>query len=78
MENMKYFYYLEIQKKKNFQLKSFKKKLKQAIALFFHFKQNENLKIFVISITWRNLLNYLSIKFLKGKVSGYVYLRSDG
>ena len=65
--------------KKNYllQLKYLTKLLKQAIALFSSNKY-EQINVFVISITWRNLFNFFLIKFLKGKVSGYVYLRSDG
>jgi glycosyltransferase involved in cell wall biosynthesis len=41
-------------------------------------KKYKQIRIFVISITWRNFINFLIIKFFKGKISGYVYLRSDG
>jgi hypothetical protein len=40
-------------------------------------KKYKQIRIFVISITWRNFINFLIIKFFKGKISGYVYLRSD-
>lgn len=58
-----------IPKKKNEKIKSFH---------INHFKKNENLKILVISVTPRNLVNYLSLNFFFKKISGYVYLRSDG
>jgi len=47
--------------------------------IFFSSLRNiKELKVFVISITWRNFINFLFIKFFKNQVSGYVYLRSDG
>lgn len=40
--------------------------------------KNSNFKIFMISLTLRNLINFFVIKFLIKKISGYLYLRSDG
>ncbi len=43
-----------------------------------NFYRNSNFKIFMISLTLRNLINFFIIKFLIKKASGYLYLRSDG
>ena len=41
-------------------------------------KKNKKINLFMISITPRNLINFLIIRLLLGEVSGYIYLRSDG
>ena len=41
-------------------------------------KKMDDLKIFMISITPFNFINFFIIQFFLGKQSGYLYLRSDG
>lgn len=41
-------------------------------------KKQKNLKIFMISLTLRNFINFIIIMFFVGKIPGYLYLRSDG
>ena len=65
-------------KKLPFTVKIFNKITKTNYSSIFSSNKYEQINVFVISITWRNLFNFFLIKFLKGKVSGYVYLRSDG
>jgi glycosyltransferase involved in cell wall biosynthesis len=62
---------------------SFTKKIDQKITRLNYLsilslKKNKNINLFLISITPRNFINYLIISFLLGKISGYIYLRSDG
>ncbi len=62
---------------------SFSKKIDQKIfklnyLSILSLKKNKNLNLFMISITPRNFINFLIIRLLLGKVSGYIYLRSDG
>ena len=62
---------------------SFSKNIKNKILKlnyknFFELKNKKNLRIFVISITLRNFINFLIVKFFLGKTQGYLYLRSDG
>jgi len=45
---------------------------------FLNLKKFKNYKIFMISITPFNLFILLILKILNKKISGYVYLRSDG
>ena len=65
-------------KKLPFTVKIFNKITKTNYSSIFSSNKYEQINVFVISITWRNLFNFFLIKFLKEKVSGYVYLRSDG
>ena len=46
-------------------------------SIFFS-KNLKKTKIFIISITWRNVVKYFFLSFFKGANSGYLYLRSDG
>ena len=41
-------------------------------------KKMDNFKVFMISITPLNFINFFIIQFFLGKQSGYLYLRSDG
>ncbi len=41
-------------------------------------KNEKNLRIFMVSITPRNFINFLIVKFLIGEIPGYLYLRSEG
>lgn len=65
-------------KKLPFCVKTLNKITKINYSSILSLNKYEQIGIFVISITWRNLFNFFLIKFLKGKISGYVYLRSDG
>ena len=62
---------------------SFSKKIKNEISQInyqkiFNLKKEKKLKVFIISVTLRNFLNFIIIKIFFGKISGYLYLRSDG
>ena len=35
-------------------------------------------EIFMVSITPRNFINFIIVKFLIGEIPGYLYLRSEG
>lgn len=63
---------------KNFISKKLKYKNFNKLNIFNLKKDLTNYKIFMISITPYNFLIFLILKFLKNKINGYVYLRSDG
>ncbi|WP_435114233.1 glycosyltransferase [Candidatus Pelagibacter bacterium nBUS_36] len=63
--------------KKNFALNIKNKITKINFKLLFSLK-NKKLKIFMISITPRNLFFFILIKFFTKSNKGYVYLRSNG
>ena len=44
----------------------------------FNLKNEKNLRIFMVSITPRNFINFVIVKFLIGEIPGYLYLRSEG
>ena len=64
--------------KKNFLLKISNKIKNVNFKSILYLKRKKNLKIFMVSITPRNLLFFFIIKLLIGKIDGYVYLRSNG
>ncbi len=41
-------------------------------------KNKKNLRIFMISITLRNFINFIIVRFFVGDIPGYLYLRSNG
>ena len=64
--------------KKNFLLKISNKIKNVNFKSILYLKRKKNLKIFMVSITPRNLFFFIIIKLLIGKIDGYVYLRSNG
>ena len=64
--------------KNNFSLKSKNRITKIDFNSLSKLKKKKNLKIFMISITPRNLFFYIIIKFFVKNIEGYVYLRSNG
>lgn len=66
-------------KKKNHFLSKLKNEIiKIDYKSIFFSTSMKKIKIFIISVTWRNFIKIFFLNFFKSNISGYLYLRSDG